>query len=64
MAGIEAMTRELVKTYSCISEDKQKLFQAERVAIGTCPPLRRGRLRGQEKLLLWKPGLSICHVEE
>ena len=37
MAGIEAMTQELVKTYSCISEDKQKLFQAERVAIGTCP---------------------------
>ena len=37
MAGIEAMTRELVKTYSCISEDKQKLFQAECVAIGTCP---------------------------
>ena len=37
MAGIEAMTRELIKTYSCISEDKQKLFQAERVAIGTCP---------------------------
>ena len=37
MAGIEAMTRELVKTYSCISEDKQKLFQAERVAIGMCP---------------------------
>ena len=37
MAGIEAMTRELVKTYSCISEDKQKLFQDERVAIGTCP---------------------------
>ena len=37
MAGIEAQTRELVKTYSCISEDKQKLFQAERVVIGTCP---------------------------
>ena len=37
MAGIEAMTRELVKTYSCISEDKQKLFQTERIAIGTCP---------------------------
>ena len=37
MAGIEAMTRELVETYSRISEDKQKLFQAERVAIGTCP---------------------------
>ena len=37
IAGIEAMTREMVKTYSCISEDKQKLFQAERVAIGACP---------------------------
>ena len=37
MAGIEAMTQELVKTYSCISEDKQKLFQAERVAIVMCP---------------------------
>ncbi len=37
MAGIEAQARDLVKTYSCIREDKQKLFQAERVAIGTCP---------------------------
>ena len=37
MDGIEAQARELVKTYSCISEEKQKLFQAERVPIGTCP---------------------------
>ena len=37
MTGIEAMMQELVKTYSCISEDKQKLFQTERIAIGTCP---------------------------
>ena len=37
MAGIEAQARDLVKVYSCISEDKQKLFQAERVAVGTCP---------------------------
>ena len=37
MDGIEAQARELVKTYSCISEEKQKLFQAERVVIGTCP---------------------------
>ena len=37
MAGIEAQARDLVKTYSCVSEDKQKLFQTERVAIGTCP---------------------------
>ena len=37
MDGIEAQARELVQTHSCISEDKQKLFQAERVVIGTCP---------------------------
>lgn len=37
MAGIEAQARDLVKTYSCVSEDKQKLFQTERVAIGVCP---------------------------
>ena len=37
MAGIEAQARDLVKIYSCVSEDKQKLFQTERVAIGTCP---------------------------
>ena len=37
MAGIEAQARDLVTAYSCVSEDKQKLFQSERVAIGTCP---------------------------
>ncbi len=37
MAGIEAQARDLVKAYSCVSEDKQKLFQTERVAVGTCP---------------------------
>ena len=37
MAGIEAQARDLVTTYSCVSEDKQKLFQTERVAVGTCP---------------------------
>ena len=37
MVGIEAQARDLVKTYSCVSEDKQKLFQTERAAIGTCP---------------------------
>ena len=37
MAEIEAQVRQLVKTYSCISADKQNLFQAERVIIGKCP---------------------------
>ena len=37
MAEIEAQVRQLIKTYSCISADKQKLFQSERVIIGKCP---------------------------
>ena len=37
MAEIEAQARQLVKTYSCISADKQNLFQSERVIIGKCP---------------------------
>ena len=37
MAGIEAQARDLVTAYSSVSKDKQKLFQTERVAVGTCP---------------------------
>jgi DNA topoisomerase-3 len=37
MSEIEAQVRRLVKTYSCISADKQNLFQSERVIIGKCP---------------------------
>ena len=37
MAEIEAQVRQLIKTYSCISADKQNLFQPERVVIGKCP---------------------------
>lgn len=37
MADIEEMTRGLISRYSQISEDAQKLFQAERVVIGKCP---------------------------
>ena len=37
MAEIETQVRQLVKIYSCISADKQNLFQSERVIIGKCP---------------------------
>ena len=37
MVGIEEMTRNLISRYSQISEDAQKLFQAERDVIGKCP---------------------------
>lgn len=37
MKGIRSMTRELVQTYSHISEDGQKLFAPEKEVIGNCP---------------------------
>ena len=37
MDGIEAMAAELVRKYSHISEDGQKLFQPERETVGICP---------------------------
>ena len=47
MAGISDMARELVKTYSHISEEGQKLFAPEREAVGLCPrcgkPVYEGR---------------------
>ena len=37
MQGIEEMTRELVKTYPFLSDDKAQLFKPERVELGKCP---------------------------
>ena len=37
MDGIEAMAAELVRNYSHISEDGQKLFQPETETVGLCP---------------------------
>ncbi len=37
MDGIRAMVQEIVSTYSCISEDGQKLFTPEKETVGTCP---------------------------
>ena len=37
MEGIAAQARDLVATYSHISEDGQKLFQQERASVGICP---------------------------
>jgi len=46
MDGIEAMAAELVRKYSHISEDGQKLFQPEKETVGLCPvsPLRQAGL--------------------
>ena len=37
MNGVEAMAAELVRKYSHISEDGQKLFQPEKETVGLCP---------------------------
>lgn len=37
MAGIAELVRELVNTYSHITEDGNRLFSPEKEAIGTCP---------------------------
>ena len=37
MEAIRSMTRELIQTYSHISEDGQKLFAPEKEVIGNCP---------------------------
>ena len=47
MGGIEAMTRELVKTYASVLDGKQDLFKAEKPEIGKCPrcgsPVHEGK---------------------
>lgn len=53
MRDIEEMTRELVISSLALSGDRQGLFRANREAVGKCPPLRRGRVGGQEKLFLF-----------
>ena len=47
LTGISEITRELVKNYSHISEESQKLFAPERETVGLCPrcgkPVYEGR---------------------
>jgi len=37
MGDIRTMVREIVSTYSCITEDGKRLFAPEKEVIGTCP---------------------------
>lgn len=57
MAGIEAQVRQLVKTYSCISADKQNLFQSERVIIGKCPRCSENVYEGKKNFYC---GNRVC----
>ena len=48
MGGIEAMAAELVRKYSHISEDGQKLFQPEKETVGICPRCGRPVYEGKK----------------
>ena len=70
MAEIEAQVRQLVKTYSCISADKQNLFQSERVIIGKCPRCSENVYEGKKnfycgnrscQFVMWK---NDCFFEQ
>ena len=37
LSGIEAMARELVKTYASVLGEKQELFKTEKTELGKCP---------------------------
>ena len=61
--GIRSMTRELVQTYSHISEDGQKLFAPEKEVIGNCPRCGKPMYEGKKNFacsdrsctfVLWK----------
>ena len=63
MEGIRSMTRELVQTYSHISEDGQKLFAPEKEVIGNCPRCGKSVYEGKKNFacsdrsctfVLWK----------
>ena len=63
LAGISDMARELVKTYSHISEEGQKLFAPEREAVGLCPRCGKPVYEGKKnfycsdrscRFVLWK----------
>ena len=63
MAGISEMTRELVKTYSHISEEGQKLFAPERETVVLCPRCGKPVYEGKKnfycsdrscRFVLWK----------
>ena len=48
MAEIETQVRQLVRAYSCISADKQNLFQSKRVIIGKCPRCNENVYEGKK----------------
>ena len=63
MDGIRDMVREIVSTYSCISEDGKKLFAPEKEVVGTCPRCGQSVYEGKKNFacsdrscgfVLWK----------
>ena len=71
MAGIEEQVRSLVRDYSSVSSDGQKLFQAEHVVIGVCPRCGEPVYEGKKnyycsnrncQFVMWKHGNQFCEI--
>ena len=63
MSWISSMASRLVKTYSCINEDGQKLFAPEKEVVGACPRCGKAVYEGKKNFacsdrsctfVLWK----------
>lgn len=72
MDGIEAMAAELVRKYSHISEDGQKLFQPEKETVGLCPRCGKPVYEGKKnfacsdracQFVMWKNDRFLSSVE-
>ena len=63
MQDIAEMTRGLIANYSQISEAR-RVVSNRACGYRQMSALRGKRLRGQKELLLRKPKLPVCHVEE
>ena len=57
------MARELVKTYSHISEEGQKLFAPEREAVGLCPRCGKPVYEGKKNFYCSARSCPLCLVE-
>lgn len=72
MDGIEAMAAELVRKYSHISEDGQKLFQPEKETVGLCPRCGKPVYEGKKnfacsdracQFVMWKNDRFLSSAE-
>lgn len=72
MQGIEAMARELVKTYASVLGEKQALFKTEKTELGKCPRCKSPVYEGKKNyycsnkecsFAMWKTTASLRNAK-